>query len=247
LSLAGVELASTDAKVIDVALKYGYESPDSFSKAFQRFHKITPSQARIDGSSLKSFSRLVLKISLEGGRTMHYRLEEKKEMTLVGYRKRFTGTPAQRMGQEHDFFVNTRGNQYMLQGMAKDCDTQYGVMTDFDEEGYDFYIASFLGNWRTQHFEETLGADAARFERIVIPAGLYVVCETQRSPYPTREIADLRRQVVSEWLPSSGYELTDAPEVEVTHWYWEEKNEAVRNNRYVELWLPVKKIKEADK
>lgn len=59
LSLAGSELATSDAKVIDVALKYGYESPDSFAKAFQKFHGILPSQARNDGSKLKTFSRLV--------------------------------------------------------------------------------------------------------------------------------------------------------------------------------------------
>lgn len=67
LSLAGTELAASDAKVMDVALKYGYESPDSFAKAFQKFHGMLPSQARNNGSNLKSFSRLVLKFSLEGG------------------------------------------------------------------------------------------------------------------------------------------------------------------------------------
>ena len=60
LSLAGQELASSDAKVIDVALKYGYESPDGFARAFQRFHGILPSEARAKGGNLKSFSRLVL-------------------------------------------------------------------------------------------------------------------------------------------------------------------------------------------
>lgn len=73
LSLAGSELATTDIKVIDVAVKYGYESPDSFAKAFQKFHGITPSSARMNVSKLKSFSRLVLKISLEGGKLMNYR------------------------------------------------------------------------------------------------------------------------------------------------------------------------------
>ena len=73
LSLAGSELATTDIKVIDVAVKYGYESPDSFAKAFQKFHGITPSSARMNVSKLKSFSRLVLKISLEGSKLMNYR------------------------------------------------------------------------------------------------------------------------------------------------------------------------------
>ncbi len=93
LTLAGRELATNNAKVIDVAMKYGYESPDSFAKAFQKFHGILPSQARNNGSNLKSFSRLVLKFSLEGGTTMNYRIKTKPAMTLLGYKKRFSGTP----------------------------------------------------------------------------------------------------------------------------------------------------------
>ena len=76
LSLAGTELAAGCAKVIDVALKYGYESPDSFAKAFKKFHGILPSEVKKGGSNLKSFSRLVLKISLEGGTLMDYKIIE---------------------------------------------------------------------------------------------------------------------------------------------------------------------------
>lgn len=121
LTLAGKELATTNAKVIDVALKYGYESPDSFAKAFQKFHGILPSQARNNGSNLKSFSRLVLKFSLEGGTTMNYRIETKPAMTLIGYKKRFSGTPydTSRKQQEADFFTSTRASQWMLKGMSK--------------------------------------------------------------------------------------------------------------------------------
>ena len=83
LSLAGTELAGGKARVIDVALKYGYDSPDSFAKAFQKFHGITPSEARIDGKVLKSFSRLSIKISLEGGSAMNYRIEEKEAFEII--------------------------------------------------------------------------------------------------------------------------------------------------------------------
>ncbi|MCI2056409.1 MAG: AraC family transcriptional regulator [Oscillibacter sp.] len=74
LSLAGGELASSDEKVIDVALKYGYETPESFSRAFTRFHGVSPSQAK-SGAELKSFSRLSVKLILDGGNTMNYRIE----------------------------------------------------------------------------------------------------------------------------------------------------------------------------
>lgn len=242
LSLAGTELATSDIKVIDIALKYGYESPDSFAKAFQKFHGILPSQARHNGNKLKSFSRLVLKFSLEGGSIMNYRIEEKDEMVLTGYRRRFTGTPADKRTQENDFYVSTRANQYILHGLSRDCDTQYNVMCNFEEDGYDFYIASKLDKWHTENLTLALGkADAKRFEQIVVPKGLYVVCETERTQYPTALQNELRKKVITEWLPSSGYQLADAPEISVSHWFYEYGNKELSNSRYIELWLPISK------
>ena len=92
LSLAGSELAVTDIKVIDAALKYGYDSPESFSRAFTRFHGVTPSQAK-KGAALKSFSELSVKIILHGGKAMDYRIEKKEafEVTLTNSRiERYT-------------------------------------------------------------------------------------------------------------------------------------------------------------
>lgn len=80
LTLAGNELCASETKVIDVALKYGYESPESFTRAFTRFHGITPSEAKKDGSKLKSFSRLAVKITLSGGNIMDYKIVEKEAL-----------------------------------------------------------------------------------------------------------------------------------------------------------------------
>ena len=101
LTLAGADLANTREKVIDVACKYGYDNPESFAKAFQKFHGITPSQARGSGVMLKSFSRLSIKVSLEGGSIMNYRIEEKPAMLLTGYKRRFTGSPNDKQDQDH--------------------------------------------------------------------------------------------------------------------------------------------------
>lgn len=241
LSLAGMELATGEVKVIDAALKYGYESPDSFTKAFQKFHGILPSQARNNLDHLTFYSRLVLKISLEGGSVMNYKVEKKPEMTFVGYKKRFSGTPAERMEQEADFYVSTRVNQYLLKGMSHDCDTGYNIMLGFDDEGYDFYIASVLDEWMANHLDEELGEDAKRFEKIVVPAGTYVICETKKTRYPTELFEELRRKVVSEWIPSSGYELANAPEISVYHWFYKHGDAKVNDSRYIELWIPITK------
>ncbi|MBR7136977.1 MAG: AraC family transcriptional regulator [Clostridia bacterium] len=240
VSLAGAELAAEGSRVIDVALKYGYESPDSFAKAFQKFHGILPSAART-GGTLRSFSRLSLKISLEGGTSMNYRIEDKPAMTLTGYRRRFSGDAADRQEQVSDFYITTRANQYLLQGYSGDIATSYNVLTDFADDGYDFYIAVRLDPWCLEHIEEELGEDAKRFENIEIPPQRYLVCETERSDHPTQEVPELRKQAVSQWLPSSGYELSDAPEIAVHHWFYEHENETVNHSRYIELWLPLKK------
>ena len=240
LSLAGTELISGDEKVIDIALKYGYDNPDSFAKAFQRFHGILPSQVRNRQHPLKSFSRLVLKISLEGGSIMNYRIENKPEMVFVGYKRRFTGTPAMRREQEYDFWCSTRTNQHILKGLTFELYTLYEVMTNFDEEGYDFYIAAPFDEKEIGDLVEELGQeDAKRFEIFTVPAGQYLVCETERAVRPTLLTEALRKKAVSEWLPSSGYELADAPELAVSHWFYEKGNDAVMKNRYKELWLPI--------
>lgn len=241
LSLAGAELARGKEKVIDVAYKYGYDTPESFAKAFQKFHGITPSQARNDGAKLKSFSRLSIKILLEGGSIMNYRIEEKPAMLLTGYKRRFTGDPNCKELQDHNFACESRVYQYILQGMSRDHVNSYQVLTNFDSEGYDFYFAHELPKWALVDFDDDLGEMAKQFEHLHIPAGSYLVCETERCEYPTNVMDDLRKQAVSQWLPTSGYQLREAPEVGVIHWYWEEGNEALNNSRYCEVWLPIEK------
>lgn len=241
LSLAGIELSTGREKVIDIAAKYGYDSPDSFAKAFQKFHGMTPSQARGNGAMLKSFSRLSIKITLEGGNIMDYRIEEKPAILLTGYKRRFTGDPNDKGEQDHNFACENRLRQYILEGMSRQHEDTYQVLTNFGPDGYDFYFAYELPKYVLEDFDEDLGEAAKWFEHISIPAGRYLICETVRCMYPTNLVDDLRRRAVSEWLPSSGYELRDAPEIGVIHWYWEEGNEAVNNSRYCEVWLPIEK------
>ena len=241
LSLAGTELARGKEKVIDVAYKYGYDTPESFAKAFQKFHGITPSQARSSGANLKSFSRLSIKISLEGGSIMNYRIEDKPAMMLTGYKRRFSGEPNNKKDQDHYFACENRVLQYILEGMSREHENTYQVLTNFDSEGYDFYFAYQLPSWILEDFDEDLGEMAKKFEHLQIPAGQYLVCETERCEYPTSLQDELRRKAVSEWLPTSGYELRQAPEIGVIHWFWEEGNDKVNHSRYCELWIPIEK------
>lgn len=240
LTLAGAELAMGDAKVIDVALKYGYESPDSFAKAFQKFHGLLPSQARNNGSNLKSFSRLVLKFSLEGGSIMNYRIEEKDEMILTGYKRHFIGVPGEREDQEEEMYIKTRALQYILQALSGSLETNFDIITNVGDDGYDFYIAYQLSEYYRNNLNKdgVLGEEFARyFENVRIPKCTYAVFETERCAFPTEIFLDLRKKIACEWLPNSGYQLADAPELVVTHWFRGDK----KNQRYRELWIPIEK------
>lgn len=244
LTLAGRELATTNVKVIDVALKYGYESPDSFAKAFQKFHGILPSQARSNGSNLKSFSRLVLNFSLEGGTTMNYRIETKPALTLLGYKKRFNGTPydESRQQQESAFFTTTRAHQWMLKGMSSDKMSDYCVLSNFDDDGYDFYISVTTDDYERDnlHNSEVTGIDFMGkfgFEEIIIPERTYLVFETEKTKMPIPEYFDIRKQIAAEWLSNDEYQISNAPELAVYHW----GIVGGYNGRTIEIWIPVEK------
>ena len=240
LTLAGQELASARGKVIDIAAKYGYESPESFANAFRKFHGISPSEAR-KGGQLKFFPPLSIKISLEGGSIMNYRIEEKSAMLLTGYKRRFTGSPNDKQEQDHNFACETRLEQFILEGMCHEHETIYQILTSFDADGYDFYYAYQFPKWALENMQELPEGIADRFENVSVPAGLYLVCETERCIFPTAKMDELRKKAFSEWLPTSGYELRDAPEIGVIHWYWEEGNDKLNNSRYSEIWLPLQK------
>ncbi len=248
LSLAGEELVKTQIKVIDIALKYGYESPDSFTKAFQKFHGITPTAAK-NGGNIKSFSRLVLKISLEGGTTMNYRIEEKDEMILTGYKSHFKGVPygKERAQQEEKLFVTTRAKQWLLRGAkgaSGDGNTDMCIITNVDDNGYDFYYALPLDKYERDNMYNTsvTGFEYMKefgFENIIVPKQTYAIFSTEQKPYPTNDYMDIRQKIVSEWLPSTDWLIADAPEISVYYWY--PKNE--RQKRYIEIWMPIEKSK----
>ncbi len=88
LSLAAFELQNRNKKIIEIAVKYGYNSPDSFTRAFQHLHGVTPSEARNSGKQLKAYPLMSFQLSIRGGNEMNYRIEQKQAFNLVGIMKR---------------------------------------------------------------------------------------------------------------------------------------------------------------
>lgn len=242
LTLAGGEFLSGKVKVIDVALKYGYDTPESFSRAFTRFHGIKPSQVK-PGCTLNSFSKLTVKVELVGGNEMKYKIKEIPELVLVGFKQHFYGVPYgdERTKQEEEFFTSTRAKQWLLIGASRDYSKDYCVVTNIGDNGYDFYIAYELDEWtRKEMYNPKITGvdfmDKMGFETLVIPKSLCAVFETDKKKRPVGDYIDVRKKIVSEWLPSSEYYLANAPEVVIMHWrpqgVWEKE-------RFIEICLPI--------
>ena len=228
LSLAGTELATSNAKVIDIALKYGYESPDSFAKAFQKFHGILPSQARNDGSNLRSFSRLVLKFTLEGGTIMNYKIVEKEDLFLIGLSKNCVGSPTNvddTYAETKEHWLSTRNQRKKLKSFRGINPVWYDIYSDFENDNFTHTIA----------VESACKIGDSELQIIKIPAHQYAVFETNRCESPDDEWPLLMKKIVSEWMPTTDYELSQHPLINKLYF------ENDHSKRYMEIWIPIEK------
>ena len=131
LSMAGQELIMSDAKIIDIALKYGYDSPDSFTKAFARFHGLTPAALRKSGGAVRSFAPLRIKLTLEGGQNMDCKIMKKESFTVLCRAKTFKYEDA--AAQVPQFWAEHFGT-----GGGKVVCGMYGINLDESMGGNEF-------------------------------------------------------------------------------------------------------------
>ncbi|MFJ8416788.1 AraC family transcriptional regulator [Bacillus paramycoides] len=231
LTLAAFELKDSDVKVIDVAIKYGYNSPDSFSRAFQNLHGITPSEARSTSRSLKAYSPMTFQLSIKGGNEMNYRIEEKDPFRIIGIQKRvpivFTG-------------VNEK-----IASMWKSLDSQsietLKSLSNIEPTG----IISASTNFSERRMEEKGELDhyigvattkdcPEQFKQLEVAASTWAIFEAI-GPFPNA-LQNVWGRIYSEWFPSSNYELAEGPEI-----LWNESKEISSPNFRSEIWVPVLK------
>ena len=228
LSLAAEELRG-GAKVIDTALKYGYETPESFSRAFMRFHGVTPTEAK-NGKNVKSFSRLFVKLILDGGNLMDYRIEKKEAFKLVCKRKQVNKPQGLTAGAEISPFwtdCSVDGTISRLCRYAR-FDSLKGILG-----------VCFSGEFDSDSFPYAIGAEYNglplsddEFEIIDIPAHTYAVFNcTGRMP---EAFEKTYRQICTEFFPQSGYEYASDVELEV---YPSDKTDDPKYS--CEIWIAV--------
>lgn len=219
LSLAGQELTKENVKVIDIAFKYGYETPESFSKAFSRFHCITPNQAKKEGANLKSFSRLVIKIKLEGGNTMDYKIIKKEAFKVVVKARVFTDKN------------NTEGipafwSEYFSNGLHEKVCASIGICAQEKTGCKEFkYGIGCIYKYAKEIPED--------FEVLKIPKYTWAIFKCV-GPMPNA-IQDMWERIYSEWLPQAEYELISDYDIE----FYTEGDK--QSQDYIsEIWIPVK-------
>ena len=216
MTLAAQELNGKDVKVIDAAVKYGYDSPDSFSKAFQKFHGITPSQAKEPGALLRSFAPLHIRITMEGGTMMEYRIVEKAPVTIVGVKKPFHSDSSY---QEIPKFWD----EWLAQGENRPIMGTFGVCLDMKGKDFDYWIADLYLPW-----EDVPEGCETR----VIPGSAWA-----QFPCTIKTLQDTNTRIWSEWLPAlQGYSLAGEYDIEV-YLPPEEGSDDMK----VYIWVPLKK------
>ena len=213
LTLAGQELcAAPHLRVIDAAMKYGYDSPDSFARAFRRFHGVLPSQASLPGMMLHAFAPMKINLQ-EGGTMMEYRIEQKPAFTVVGYRKQFNNeTSYQEIPR---WWEEMMARQPAVMG-------QFGVCIDSDGKLFDYLIADLCLPWKP--IPEGCVTHA-------IPAGTWAVF-----PCTLGTLQETNTRMWRDWLPACReYNLGGNYNLE----FYYELNEEDPPASSVELWLPV--------
>lgn len=224
MSLAAVELRDGNERVIDIAEKYGYRSPTAFNRAFQSFHGIAPSAVKTEGVSLKSFSPIVFHIAVKGATEIDYRIETKDAFRIIGI-----SAPLDR-DIENNFMVvpqmwQTAAENGTVQKLAGMMDTPpmglLGVSACNDEEQWKYFIA----------VSSKKAGDEDTYEEYIVPASTWAIFSGSGT---NKTIQDLERRIITEWLPASGYEYANAPDIEVY------LNPDPKNAQY-EVWIPVTK------
>lgn len=222
MSLAAVDLLSGSEKVVDIAQKYGYHSPTAFNRAFQQVHGLAPSAVRREGVSVKTFPPITFTIAVKGAEEMTYRIETKDAFRIVGI-----SSPLQQEIEKNFAVVPQMWQKAAGDGtipkMAALMDTQpmglLGVSACNDEEEWKYFIA----------VASTKTADG--LEEYIVPASTWAVFSGSGT---NQSVQELERRIVTEWLPTSGYEYANAPDIEVY------LNPDPEDAKY-EVWVPVVK------
>lgn len=228
LTCAAFDLLSTSASVLDIALKYGYQSPDAFTRAFKNMHGVTPSRSRELGTVLKAYAPITFVLSLKGVVAMNYRIEEKSNMRVIGRKKWFSmenGDQMKEIPKMWDALSEQECARLMELSAGKEQKI-LGLCGEMYDGGFDYWIGVFS--------EKDCPED---LEVLDIPESTWAIFDAigPIRPLPSN-LQEVTQRIFSEWFPNSGYEHAQIPEIEA--YYDGDKMAADYKS---EVWIPVVK------
>jgi len=246
LTLAALDLQNSDIKVIDLAMKYGYDSPVSFSRAFQALHGVTPTEARTLGVMLKAYPKITFQMSIKGEKEMEYRIEAKEAFQVFGIEEVFKMEAGMT-----DSDVTTEEALRKPSDLWDDCHANgaYEKLAS-DSGGLPSFISSELCNVHAVcDYRET---EAGTFPYMLcafrtpnsktegylvadVPAHTWAIFPTGKFAWDDcgKVLGSLYKRIFSEWLPSSNYEQVGSLDMEL---YGGDETHG-----YVEIWLAIRK------
>lgn len=231
LTLAISDLTDTTKPVSEIAKKYGYDSPDSFTRSFKNWHGITPSEVQKGGQPVKAYPRMTFHLSIQGGTEMKYRIEEKGAFIIVGIMKRvqilFEG--------ENPEVAN------MWRNLTQRTIDKLKAISNTDPKGLlqasnNFDEGRMAEKGELDHYigVATKNYDGEEFTTLNVPASSWAVFEIEDSS--TEKIQNTWGRIFSEWFPEANYELSEGPEI-----LWNEQMDNPSTGQKSEIWIPVQK------
>lgn len=222
MTKAAVDLQNPDNKIIDIALKHGYESPTAFNRAFQSMHGIAPSKARAKGVILKAYPPIIFSLSIKGESEMNYRIEEKEAFKIVGIKKQFGENALRDIPL---FWDEAKKSNIIKKELCPILNAKImgvlGVCAPIDSKRFDYYIAV-----------ATTSKTPKGLSELIVPKSKWAIFEVN-GPM-SKAVQDMTKRIMTEWLPSSGYESLNLPDIEV---YFDEDENA---HNHSEIWIPIK-------
>lgn len=232
LTLAALELNSSDTRIIDVAVKYGYSSSDSFARAFQGLHGVAPSVARNNGQALKAYPQMTFQLSIKGGSVMNYRIIEKEAFRIIGINKRvpiiFHGVNPEIASMWESLnleIINQLKNLSDVEPLGLLSASTNFSEGRMEEKGY---LDHYIGVATTKLCPDNL-------TQLEVSASTWAVFQAV-GPFP-ETLQNVWGRIYSEWFPSSNYEQTEGPEI-----LWNENKDLTSPKFKSEIWIPIKRL-----
>jgi AraC family transcriptional regulator len=234
LSRAAVDLAAGSDRVIDVALRYGYETPEAFGKAFKRLFGVTPTEAKAPGTSLETWPPLRLAVVLQGGQSLRYRIVTVPDLQVTGWALR-TACEGGRNNREIPQFWESMAAQGRVKALGPWTGRwgHLGVCCEWGPGREEFtYLIGVVS---------TSPDLPAGTRTVKIPGATYVVF-TSIGPLP-RAIQEVWNRAFTEWFPSSKFEHTGGVDFEVYPSFpegdarWDPSSDLCES----EVWIPIQK------